>query len=585
MAGAIERNVPADALWAPEEGPHHPTHRAAVALGGGRVYTGMAEAAHIDPEMFQREYSTFKSHGYAMDPSQSAGGQYVGSADSFMKTEAVGSRKRRIEELREEGRKRKRQEADRIAAAEAKGAQEDGDDSSSDDEASPWADVKYGDGTVPTALEKGKLEDWQMDVREGLGLPRDKPAPAEGEEGDEDGSGDKGESDAVDGAAAAVGGAGGGSAAGGAGGAEADAGRRKRGLDDESGSGIGGGVPLEQCDSKWHGKPGTQRDYQGRSWIEPPRGQRPNTDHDYFIPKKCVHKWTGHTKAVSAIEFFPTHGHLLLSGSADTKVKVWDVYNHRRVKRTYMGHTAGVKDVGFASDGKRFVSCSYDKYSKVWDTETGKALGSFTTGQTPFCCKFHPRDSNVFVTGTKDRKIVAFDVRTGEVCQEYDHHLSAVNTVTFVEDGRRFVSTSDDKKILVWDWDTPVPIKYISDPAMHSVPAVTLHPSGDYFAGQSLDNTIVTYGVRAKYRQNRKKTFQGHVNAGYACQIGFSPNGRFIMSGDGEGKLWFWDWKSTKLFRKYKAHDAGPCIGAVWHPWETSKVATCGWDGMIKLWD
>jgi WD40 repeat protein len=66
---------------------------------------------------------------------------------------------------------------------------------------------------------------------------------------------------------------------------------------------------------------------------------------------------------------------------------------------------------------------------------------------------------------------------SGEITQEYDQHLGPVNTITFVDENRRFVTTSDDKTIRAWDFDIPVVIKYIAEPHMHSMPAVTLHPS------------------------------------------------------------------------------------------------------------
>lgn len=133
--------------------------------------------------------------------------------------------------------------------------------------------------------------------------------------------------------------------------------------------------------------------------------------------------------------------------------------------------------------------------------------------------------------------------------QEYDQHLAAVNSLTFIDNNRRFVSTSDDKSIRVWDWDIPVVIKYIADPAMHAVPSATIHPSGKWWLGQSLDNQIVVYGAGEKFRINAKKAFRGHSVAGYSCQIGASPDGRFIMSGDASGKLFFWDWKTTKVLK------------------------------------
>jgi WD40 repeat protein len=45
------------------------------------------------------------------------------------------------------------------------------------------------------------------------------------------------------------------------------------------------------------------------------------------------------------------------------------------------------------------------------------------------------------------------------VLQEYNYHLGAVNTVTFIDDARRFVSSSDDKSLRVWEFGIPVQIK------------------------------------------------------------------------------------------------------------------------------
>ena len=120
---------------------------------------------------------------------------------------------------------------------------------------------------------------------------------------------------------------------------------------------------------------------------------------------------------------------------------------------------------------------------------------------------------------------------------------------------------------------------------MHSTPVVEVSPTGKFWCGQSLNNSIVTYTAGEQVKQLRKKLFKGHLNSGYACGLTFSPNGKFLASGDGEGKLFFWDFKTTRVYRKLQAHDGGPCIDCAWHPMEPSWVFTCGWDNMIKLWD
>ncbi|KAH1129604.1 hypothetical protein J1N35_000982 [Gossypium stocksii] len=333
----------------------------------------------------------------------------------------------------------------------------------------------------------------------------------------------------------------------------------------------------------FHGK--EERDYQGRSWIAPPKDAKATNDHCY-IPKRLIHTWSGHTKGVSAIRFFPKYGHLILSAGMDTKVKIWDVFNSGKCMRTYMGHSKAVRDISFINDGTKFLTAGYDKNIKYWDTETGQVISTFSTGKIPYVVKLNPDEDkqNILLAGMSDKKIVQWDINTGQTTQEYDQHLGAVNTITFVDNNRRFVTSSDDKSLRVWEFGIPVVIKYISEPHMHSMPAISLHPNTNWLAAQSLDNQILIYSTRERFQLNKKKRFAGHIVAGYACQVNFSPDGRFVMSGDGEGKCWFWDWKSCKVFRTLKCHE-GVCIGCEWHPLEQSKVATCGWDGLIKYWD
>eukprot|EP01125_Pyxidicula_operculata_P010466 TRINITY_DN3440_c0_g1_i1.p1 TRINITY_DN3440_c0_g1~~TRINITY_DN3440_c0_g1_i1.p1 ORF type:complete len:524 (+),score=126.78 TRINITY_DN3440_c0_g1_i1:44-1573(+) len=266
-------------------------------------------------------------------------------------------------------------------------------------------------------------------------------------------------------------------------------------------------------------------DYQGRTWVDPPSHLKPD-DHQCYLPKRRIHTWAGHTKGVSAIRFFPKYGHLLLSASMDNTVKIWEVYGKRRCLQTYNAHRQAVRDIDFTKDGKQFVSASYDRYTRLFDTETGQCRGSFTTKKVPYCVKFFPADQHVFLVGQQDKKVIQWDSRTGKICQEYDRHLGAINTITFIDENRRFVTTSDDKSIRVWEYNIGVEIKYIAEPHMHSIPAASLSHDSKWLICQSLDNKILIYSTKDKFRINRKKTFAGHLTAGYACHVVDSPDGR-----------------------------------------------------------
>lgn len=183
--------------------------------------------------------------------------------------------------------------------------------------------------------------------------------------------------------------------------------------------------------SVFHGK--SMHDYQGRTYMHIPRDVDVNLtgesgSQECYIPKTCIHTWSGHTKGVTAVRLFPESGHLLLSSSMDTRVKLWDVYHEGKCLRTFMGHGQAVRDITFNNSGAQFLSASYDRYTKLWDTETGQCVQAFTNGKIPYCVKFNPDPDkqHMFLAGMSDKKIIQYDIRSGEITQEYDQHLGPV---------------------------------------------------------------------------------------------------------------------------------------------------------------
>ncbi|KAJ2660565.1 hypothetical protein IWW48_002902 [Coemansia sp. RSA 1200] len=353
----------------------------------------------------------------------------------------------------------------------------------------------------------------------------------------------------------------------------------------------------------------TERDYQGRTYMHVPDelrrlGNAVRSGDEASAqttgsapPSRLVKEWKGaHAGGASAVRFIPSSGHLLLSSGMDGMVKLFDAHESLALLRSYAGHSLGVRDISFAPDGRSFLSSSYDGFTKLWDTETGACTAAFAAsnrssagssgrrGASPNVARFYPEDTNVFLAGLSDKRIVQWDARAREATLEYNQHLGAVNSLTFFDSSRRFVSSSDDKTMRVWEFGIPVVIKLIADAAMHSVPAVALHPSQRWLVGQSMDNRIVVYGTGDRIKPHRRKVFAGHLVAGFACQPTFSPDGGVLASGDAEGRIWCWDWRSTSVVARWNAHDK-VAICADWHPCLPSRLATCSWDGSIKYWE
>lgn len=360
--------------------------------------------------------------------------------------------------------------------------------------------------------------------------------------------------------------------------------------------------PLFEPSSEYVGS--EEFDYQGRTYMNIPKYLSidltlpSGTNNECFVPKKIIHKFPGHSKGVNKLQFFPNSGHLLLSCGNDGLIKLWSIYGRSKddnedddkkyeLLRIFKGHTMAVKDIKFNSKGDKFLSCGYDKRIHLWDTKTGNVLKTINVKAIPNVLLFNPKNEDEFIVGLNNFKIEHYKFSSIQYripIQIYDHHQGGIIDLVNLKNSNLFISSSDDKTVRFWKWQINIPEKVITDPSQHSLPSIQPHPMARYIALQSMDNSVKVIHLYDKFKWYKKKVFRGHQVAGYGIEIGFSPDGKIIMSGDSKGLAYFWDWKTCKLVKKLKLCDK-PVKCIVFHPQESSKVAVAGSSGEIYYCD
>ena len=61
----------------------------------------------------------------------------------------------------------------------------------------------------------------------------------------------------------------------------------------------------------------------------------------------------------------------------------------------------------------RFVTAGFDRFLRVWDTETGAVIQTVTNRKVPYCVKMYPLNDNLFISGMSDNRLYTFDTRSG----------------------------------------------------------------------------------------------------------------------------------------------------------------------------
>lgn len=144
-------------------------------------------------------------------------------------------------------------------------------------------------------------------------------------------------------------------------------------------------------------------------------------------------KLEGHSDTVNDIAFSPADDNMVASCSADMKVGLWDV--SKGVSSQFLtGHSDTVNSIAFSTDGKLLVSGSADTTIRLWNT-AGSARGILKGHLLPVNSAALSPDNNLVVSCSDDETVRIWDAET-ELVKSVLLTGTAVRSVCFSSCGR-----------------------------------------------------------------------------------------------------------------------------------------------------
>ncbi|KAF8509984.1 WD40-repeat-containing domain protein [Hysterangium stoloniferum] len=246
----------------------------------------------------------------------------------------------------------------------------------------------------------------------------------------------------------------------------------------------------------------------------------------------------GHTASVICVAISPD-GKFIVSGSDDHTIRLWEPATGTSVYGPLEGHTSWVNCVAISPDGKFIVSGSGDHTLRLWDPATGSSIHGLLEGHigSVLCVAISP-DAKFIVSGSDDSTLRLWDPVTGSSIHEpLKGHTGVVSCVALSPDGKFIVSGSGDSTLRLWD---PTTVSGVNVPSVGhtSFPlCVAISPNGKFIVSGSFDHTLRLWD--AATGSSIHGPLEGHKE--WVGCVAISPDGKFIVSGSADCTIRLWD--------------------------------------------
>jgi WD40 repeat protein len=287
---------------------------------------------------------------------------------------------------------------------------------------------------------------------------------------------------------------------------------------------------------------------------------------------------------------------------------------------TLAGHTATVRCLAYAPDGRWLASGAEDGTIRLWDLARREQIRVWADQSDSVEAVTFSPNGTLLLAGRADGELAATDPTADRLQWRQYAHTGGVRSVLVHPGGRRVFSAGWDREVCVWTLrrpqrtplvaplDQPVASAALSPDGRtlavglcHTSKVLLIHPDrgrihnslmsdeGAVFAlAFSPDGSVLAAGdtrgrilLWAPDHPTQPRILEGPYGAVYG--LGFTPDGRRLISTGTDRAARVWEVATGRVVQEYQWHGSWVTCLAVAPDGLT--VATAGEDRVIAIWD